>query len=865
MLSPALDQAVRGWLETGPALAALELAARHPDEALPPSWAFAREAARHVIAEAARQGDPQGVGAAPDAFSNLADTLPPMRGNEYATKEALAALWQALALALADAAGSQVEPWLAARHAQWHVAGRVCFHLAENKRDPAFPFAFLATYVDSGIATDKAKHKPLGSALAEYAGANAKVALLALLGPVHRAAQASGFIRSLLDSHAIFQPQRWTATQAHSFLRDAPACEAAGVVVRVPDWWQKRAPARVTVQVTLGKGAPSGVGADALVGFDAALALDGEPLTEDEWRALTEETASLVSLRGRWVEIDRARLSEALAHWKRAQRAAKEGIPFHEAMRMLAGFDGTPTSPAADDAERSWTRVAPGEWLSKTLETLRSPDAASSALPKSLAGTLRPYQEAGVRWLEFVNGLGLGACLADDMGLGKTIQVLSLFLWLKEKRLARAPHLLVVPASLIGNWQSEAARFAPSLRFVVAHPSAMPAGELESRGAKLREGADVVLTTYAMLLRSTWMSEHPWDTMVLDEAQAIKNPGARQTRAAKAVEARMRLALTGTPVENRAGDLWSLFDFLQPGLLGTTTEFKRLSKAATEKSEGWAPVRTLVSPYILRRLKTDRKVISDLPDKTEMLAECGLTREQVGLYQRAIEELKERLSDKEDDPMRRRGAVLAALVRLKQICNHPAQWLADNRWEPERSAKFARVAEILEPIRERQEKVLVFTQFREMVEPLAGYLAKEMGHEGLILHGGTTVAKRRALVERFQSDDAVWFMVLSIRAGGTGLNLTAASHVIHFDRWWNPAVEDQATDRAFRIGQKKNVFVHKLCARGTVDERVDEMIHKKRGLAKELLGTGGEVPLTELSNEELLALVQLDARRATVE
>ena len=861
-MDAALAPALRGWLDAGVAHAALELAARHPDAPLPDSLSFARSLARVFLGAAALDA----ATAPSEAFLQLAAACPPMRGAECCTREALISHWEELARALAQAlsaSGQRLEAWLDERRAAWHAAGRVCFHLAENRRDAERPFAFLATYVEGDVATDKAKHKPLSAALAQYAGANATRDLLALLGPVQRAAEASPLARTLLDTRAIFQPQRWTAGEAHAFLRDVPAFEAAGVVVRVPDWWKARAPSRVTVQVTLGATSPGALGAEGLLSFDAALALDGEPLTAAEWKALASDSSGLVSLRGRWVELDRARLEAALAQWRTAQASARDGVPFHEAMRLLAGV----STVARDDDEaedgREWTRVAPGAWLAKTLETLRSPGAVASSLPRTLTAELRPYQADGVRWLVLLNELGLGACLADDMGLGKTIQVLALMLVLKERSRPRAPHLLVVPATLLGNWQSEAARFAPTLRFAVAHPSA--AGALEA-GAALRDGADVVLTTYAMLQRLKWLADERWDTVILDEAQAIKNAGTRQSRSARTLDARVRLALTGTPVENRAGDLWSLFDFLQPKLLGTAKDFQALAKRAAERPEGWAPVRSLVAPYLLRRLKTDRSVIADLPEKTAMLAECGLSREQVALYLRAVDDLRARLAKTpKTDGVERRGAVLASLVRLKQICNHPSQWLGDNGWEPERSAKLQRVAELVEPIRERQEKVLVFTQFREAVEPLAAFLAREFGHDGLVLHGGTSVAKRRELVETFQSDDAVPFFVLSLKAGGTGLNLTAASHVVHFDRWWNPAVEDQATDRAFRIGQRRNVFVHALTCRGTVEERVDAMIAGKRKLAGELLGGGGEIPLTELDDDALLALVQLDARRAAAE
>jgi non-specific serine/threonine protein kinase len=348
--------------------------------------------------------------------------------------------------------------------------------------------------------------------------------------------------------------------------------------------------------------------------------------------------------------------------------------------------------------------------------------------------------------------------------------------------------------------------------------------------------------------------------MILDEAQAIKNPGAKQTKAVKAMTASWRLALTGTPVENRLGDLWSLFDFLNPGLLGSAKAFNGLCKSMASSKQGYAPLRRLVQPYILRRLKTDKSVISDLPDKTEVNAYCLLTKRQAALYQQSVDEM--RTAIEELDGIERRGVVLAFLMRFKQICNHPSQWLGDGGYEAADSGKLARLRELCDSIAARQDKALVFTQFREMTDPLAGFLAEIFGRSGLVLHGGTPVKKRQGLVKSFQEDDRVPFMVLSLKAGGTGLNLTAASHVIHFDRWWNPAVENQATDRAFRIGQRKNVLVHKFVCRGTVEERIDEMIASKQKLSDEVLSGGGDSALTEMSNEELLSMVSLDLSSA---
>jgi non-specific serine/threonine protein kinase len=471
----------------------------------------------------------------------------------------------------------------------------------------------------------------------------------------------------------------------------------------------------------------------------------------------------------------------------------------------------------------------------------------------------------GVRWLHLLSTLGLGACLADDMGLGKTIQVLALMVVRNaDQAEGRRTNVLVAPASLLANWASEIERFAPSLRTLVAHPSAMPAARLQAIDRGMLADVDLVITSYGSLLRTPWLIKTAWRLAVLDEAQAIKNPGARQTRAAKQLDAHARIALTGTPVENRLGDLWSIFDFINPGLLGSSREFTSFTKRLAARPQNpYGPLRELVRPYILRRLKTDKTVIADLPDKTEVKAYCHLTRTQAALYQQAVKELSAELN--RADGITRKGVVLASLMRFKQICNHPSQWLGDNRWAEGDSGKLARLREIATVVAAKQEKALVFTQFREMTMPLAAFLGSVFGRPGLVLHGETVVKKRQALVQRFQEDERVPFFVLSLKAGGAGLNLTAASHVIHFDRWWNPAVENQATDRAFRIGQTKNVLVHKFLCRGTVEEKIDRLIDSKRQLSEDLLEGGAELLLTEMNNDELMTLVTLDLHAASPE
>jgi len=878
--APALDDAVAARLaaafERGEGDGLLQLGAAEVETALPLALAYWRDfAARYVTAAvgsppADGQGAKLGPMPAPpvEALDAIVRAAPPMVGSEYLTGGVLSRLWQALDAAFRAGLAASRQPlqaFLHARHPGWSVVGRVHFNLAEYKLDAETPFAFLATYTASLSARGKALHSPLGRALQEYAGARNQPRLLSLLLPVQRAAETCAWLKKLVDDGDVFHPLRWTAAEAYQFLQDVPRLEAAGVIVRLPATWRSGRPTRPRTTATIGTKPPSGVGVEALLDFEMSVTLDGAPLTNDEIAELLAGTDGLRFLRGQWIEVRRETLHRMIDEFGRIERmAAERGLTFAQAMRLASGapVDG---APGHDEAEREWSQVAAGPWLRDVLDGLREPEGlARIETDGRLLATLRPYQETGARWLRLLSSLGLGACLADDMGLGKTLQVLTLLVARGRRRAGDPPALVVAPASLLANWAAEAAKFTPSLRVLVAHPSAMPRANLKDLDPMQVDDCDLVITSYSALARVPWIASRPWGLLVLDEAQAIKNPAARQTRAARAVPARARIALTGTPVENRLMDLWSIFDVINPGLLGSHQVFARWTKRlAALPHASFAPLRTLVQPYILRRMKTDPAVIQDLPAKTEVAAYCALSARQAALYQQAVEELTRKLQATEG--IERKGLVLSFLLRFKQITNHPSHWLGDDRWREADSGKFRRLREIAETIAAKQEKVLVFTQFREMTAPLASFLGSVFGRAGVVLHGGTPVGARRTLVDRFQNDDDVPFFVLSLKAGGTGLNLTAASHVVHFDRWWNPAVENQATDRAFRIGQRQPVLVHKFICRGTVEDRIDALIESKRALSRDLLEGGQEIALTELANDELLRLVSLDIRRAAAE
>ncbi|HEY9772546.1 MAG TPA: DEAD/DEAH box helicase [Planktothrix sp.] len=853
------------------------LGASKPDAFLAPSLAFWRQFAGLYLTELCKIPEGSFDSSTMIEPSDIADLeellsrVPPMRGAEYLSFTIMLDIWRVLdewiRQSISNSAGG-LNDWLKKHAPLWHQVGRVCFHLAENKRDADYPFAFLATYAPKISAGGRVQYQPLSKALVEYAGEKNKSALINLLSPVQLASEKSNLIKELVETSDIFHPLMWTPAEAFRFLQEVPLFEESGVLVRLPDWWRKRP--RPRVAITIGQKKKSELGMDALLDFKVDVTLGDNKLSSDELKEILRAQENLIFLKGEWIEVDRERLSQALKHWKQVEAEASDGISFIEGMRMIAGAPaGLASDNGVANGDREWAFVDAGDWLSDVLSRLRDPNRLDSKrLSADFKGSLRPYQQSGHEWLRFVSSLGLGACLADDMGLGKTVQVLSLLSSIKDEKTVQAkPSLLVLPASLMANWKAEMHRFAPSLKAFFVHPSELSPEELSKINSDPEaafSGFDLVVTTYGMLVRQDSIVDVAWRLVILDEAQNIKNPGTNQTRAVKKLRAESRIALTGTPVENRLGDLWSLFDFLSPGLLGSADKFKRFVKALdSEEGRNYAPLRNLVSPYILRRLKTDKTIIADLPDKTEMNVFCGLAPQQAALYTRTVEELS--VSLQVADGIKRRGLVLAYLLKFKQICNHPSQLLGDGEYKEDHSGKFERLRSICEEIASRQEKVLVFTQFREMTEPLAKFMRDIFGQPGLVLHGGTAVGKRQTLVDQFQQPEGPPFMVLSLKAGGTGLNLTAASHVVHFDRWWNPAVENQATDRAFRIGQHRNVLVHKFICKGTVEEKIDKMIAEKVELSDSILTGGAESVLTELSDKQLLDIVSLDIERVSID
>ncbi|HEY3992585.1 MAG TPA: DEAD/DEAH box helicase [Ktedonobacteraceae bacterium] len=652
-----------------------------------------------------------------------------------------------------------------------------------------------------------------------------------------------------------------TLEEAFAFLKESAwVLGDAGYTVIVPAWWtpegRRRTKLRLKTSARSSKGtsttAPGRLSLDTIIAYQYQLAVGGQPVTEEEWQQLVNAKTPLVQFRGQWMELDRDKMQQLLEFWQTHQGEEPE-ISLQDMLKL-----GT---ESADDLE--WDQ---DQTLQDMLARLHDKNAfAPIADPPALQATLRDYQRRGVAWLQYLENLGLNPCLADDMGLGKTMQIIACLLKEREDVQELPATLIIAPTSVIGNWRKEIERFAPRLRTHVHQGGA----RLKDKQAftEICQTRDVVLTSFALArLDEKLLQSQKWHRVVVDEAQNIKNPQAAQTRAILKLPTRHRLALTGTPVENRLRDLWSIFNFLNPGYLGKEAQFRKTFELPIQKENDVVKSETLkklVEPFILRRVKTDKRIIDDLPDKIEQKMYCTLSPEQASLYEAVVKDVEEQLEAAEG--IQRKGLILSTLLKLKQICNHPAQFLQDSSpFTAERSHKLQRFGEMLEEVMETGESALIFTQFTEIGGALERYLEHQLHYNTYYLHGGTSVARREQMVTEFQDPETEpSIFILSLRAGGVGLNLTKANHVFHFDRWWNPAVEDQATDRAFRIGQRKNVFVHKFVAMGTMEERIDEMIEDKKRISSLIVGAD-ESWLTELDNETFKDLITL-RRSAVVE
>lgn len=717
-------------------------------------------------------------------------------------------------------------------------------YLIQSRADPSLIVSAADVWGGGGSGTATTTATAAATVL-DKISPNAKEFLLLSLGQA--SGICSGVIAGLkdtrLEGHAVNTPE------AYEFLAaEAAALEQAGYGIMLPSWWTSKSAraklaARVSVQAPKMKGY-GGLSLDAVMKFNWEVALGGQKITLEELEEIAEMKSSLVRVRGQWMDVSTSEIQSAVKFLKKGKGKAQ----FIDVIQMALGAEETPGGLEIDGV-KSTGRLA--EVLGQLDGTVEIEDLDQ---PEGFSGTLRPYQIRGYSWLSFLRQWGLGGCLADDMGLGKTVQTLALVQrdWQKDS----LPVLLVCPTSVVDNWYREAARFAPGLPMMIHH------GPDRMRGAAFRKAAKkhaIVVSSYGLVQRDAdTFCKVQWGGVVLDEAQNIKNPETKQARAVRSLEAEYRLALTGTPVENNVGDLWSIMEFLNPGFLGTREEFRRkffVPIQAKQDADAAERLKRATGPFILRRLKTDKSIISDLPEKMEAKVYCHLTEEQTSLYTSILDECMRDLNESEG--IQRKGLILSTISRLKQVCNHPAQFLADGSGIAGRSGKLARLTEMLEEVVESGYRALVFSQFAEMGHMLKRHLQETFGLEVLFLHGGVTREKRAKMIERFQNDpNGPQIFILSLKAGGTGLNLTAASHVFHFDRWWNPAVEDQATDRIFRIGQKRNVQVHKFICAGTLEEKIDSMIERKVKVARMVVGTG-EKWLTEMSDDDLKDMLSL--------
>ncbi|MBL4591051.1 MAG: DEAD/DEAH box helicase, partial [Phycisphaerales bacterium] len=694
-----------------------------------------------------------------------------------------------------------------------------------------------------------------------------------LMGELGRASRYYKKLEDALDESEPIEVLLETK-EAYHFLREVrPVLVEQGFEVRCPPWWESQAgrlgaklridsdPMDALMDDGSGDGEAAGpqLGLSTLVGYHWEIAIGDTTLTLNEFEQLAQKSSPLIRIDGQWVEIRPEDVENAISFIKENPGGEME---LGDAMQLALSSDAAQTGlPVTGLEATGWVASmlgGEGDGASVELPIIKAPD--------TFLGTLRPYQERGLSWLAFMERFGFGACLADDMGLGKTIQMLALLLYERQPNSPAllGPTLLVVPMSVIGNWVKESEKFAPSLNVLVHHGvDRYQDDEFVEHASK----SDLIVTTYALVHRDNdLLNRIQWGRMVLDEAQFVKNPVAKQSQAVRAINAPRRIALTGTPVENRLSELWSIMDFLNPKYLGTAGSFRKKFSLPIERHRDQAKMdklRAMVSPFILCRLKTDPTVVSDLPEKIENKEWCPLTTEQAMLYENCVKQMLNNVEQSEG--IHRRGLVLSALIKLKQICNHPAQMLKENdpqfgqTVDPLRSGKCTRLLEMLDEIMAEGDQALIFTQFRQMGHLLVNMLRHELGREVLFLHGGTPQGQRQKMIDTFQEATGKHpILLLSLKAGGVGLNLTAANHVFHFDRWWNPAVENQATDRAYRIGQTRTVMVHKYIVRGTLEERIDEKIESKMELAENIIGHG-ERWLTDLGTDKLRELLALRA------
>ena len=766
----------------------------------------------------------------------LLNNIPLVLGSEFLNNQSINSYWSQMTdwlFRTIDKSNDSIEATLSSYLPSFNVADRTYFHLVETNEEK-YPFGFFTSYTT--LINNKVKHMPLSYALEEFKGKDKQ--LLHLLSVIFKASSKSKLLSNLIEEGQLFNPTYLKTDEAYDLLKNSQYFKECGIGFRFPSWWKKKN--KIHTSATIGNKMNRGISMKYLLSVDLNFVLENQTLSEKEIKELLEFEEGLINFKGKWIEIDHKALKKLLDSYKKFEEEYGNGINFKDYLKLQKQDNNE--EEILDELEFN-----NGMWLEE-FKSHTQKNCETLPLSNNFNGILRKYQKDGYYWLNQMMSLGFGSCLADDMGLGKTVQILALISSLFDKNKIKNV-LLVVPASLVGNWIAEKDKFTPSISIFVLKDKEELLKEMDYSKKGL------YITTYSMVDLRESIINQKWDVVILDEAQAIKNSNTKQSKAIKSLNCNNRIVMTGTPIENSLMDIWSLFDFINPGLLGNKNEFKKIISKTKDNPKIYSSLRTVMEPFILRRLKTDRTIIKDLPKKIESDYYVELSKKQVLIYKKLNEQIEKSLL--ENEGIAKKGLILSSILKSKQICNHPSQFLKDDSFKEKDSGKFLALRQIVETVKEKKEKVLVFTQYKAMVKPLEQYLSSIFESEGLSIDGSVNSNERTKRVNSFNNDGNYPFMVITIKAGGTGLNLTSANHVIHFDRWWNPSVENQATDRAFRIGQKKVVNVYKFICSGTIEDKINEIILSKKELSTKIIGGGEESTvswITQMDNSELLEL-----------
>lgn len=761
----------------------------------------------------------------------ILDNKPMCLGNEYINEQWVKSISEKIILIYKKEISSfegTVDLYFTNKNNKLITPSRIYFHLVESREDTA-SFAFMATYTTK--ENGNIKHYPLKYALKEYK--NSLGELQELTKSLYNVSKQSQLIKKLIETGEIFSPIFINVDEAYEFLKEIELYEHNGIVCRVPNWWEQRKDS-TSIQVNIEQKMKDGYGLlneGSLIYVSPQMTYNGINITKEEINQLLLKTEGLSYIKDKWVEVDKKRLQHLLDQYEELKQ---DGSTLSEVLKKYSTIEESDINIKFSNP--NWFT----DIVQKNLE--RHPELFD--VSKDFIGNLRPYQYDAYKWLLGMAQYNYGVCLADDMGLGKTIEILSFLL--SYKHISKDNVLLIVPASLVGNWESEIKKFCPTMDYYIAR-------KVSSNALKIKKSF-LTITTYQVAQRLKSIYETNWGIVILDEAQAIKNPDTKQAKLIKSLNRRMSIAMTGTPIENNLLNLWSIFDFINEGLLGTETTFRKNYNIKSSDPKNVGKLSKIIKPFILRRLKTDKNIIKDLPEKNETIIYTELTKKQIILYKKIVSEI-EGTKISEENQFTQKRIILTAILHLKQVCNHPSQFIGDNEYIPEDSGKFMALKDLCEIMFEKREKVLIFTQFKEITYKLNDFLEKIFKKRGLVITGDTPMNTRNKYIEAFQNGD-IPYMILSLKAAGVGLNLTAASNVIHFDRWWNPAVENQATDRTFRIGQTRNVNVYKFTTKNTVEEIISHLIDIKVELSDSIIGDIDNNVLNKLSSEQLLESIK---------